>query len=440
MALLKRAPREGHLSPPEALEALARLRLRGVAARGAVWLAAAPAAAWLLHVAATGEGDADAARRARRLQRQRLAAHGASEPEAGAFAEAGADAEAAAPPLSAEQVAAAVGESTAPPELVAHCEEQRRRQRLRDRERRQQQGEGQEQGNGGGGGGGDGSDSDGGAGDGAARRPRLVRLALEEAFFLAHVLGSLTAWPEAATGCDSAAPLDEQALWRWCCAEADREPACSRGDDGDGVSDSSGGSTFPVLYAAYHHLRAKGWAARPGRAFGANFLAYPCHPEAAHAMFAVVVVPVAAPAAAVSGASALGAPVPAGEAGQHELKHRQPQQQEEEQQEDEREQPVPRALGGAPLDWPAVRGLQRLAGGARKRLLLLHVVHPPLPTPGSCGNSGGGGGESSGGGREVWEGRPEAWLARCAVEEVFVDRWDAAAARQRLLDGGGGGG
>lgn len=47
---------------------------------------------------------------------------------------------------------------------------------------------------------------------------------------------------------------------------------------------------FPLLYAAYHHFRAKGWVVRPGAHFGTDFLLYKNGPPFYHAAYSVKVV------------------------------------------------------------------------------------------------------------------------------------------------------
>ena len=48
-------------------------------------------------------------------------------------------------------------------------------------------------------------------------------------------------------------------------------------------------SLFPILYAAYHHFRSKGWVPKDGIRYGADFLLYRKGPPYYHASYIVVV-------------------------------------------------------------------------------------------------------------------------------------------------------
>lgn len=211
---------------------------------------------------------------------------------------------------------------------------------------------------------------------------KAVRLGLEEAFFLHHVLGCLAvhdpapaasaaaaATPasgqpqQAATGGRAAqqAPdsqqlrrLDGQDLWHWCVAADAR---------------------FPTVYAAYQHLRGKGWVVRAGMLYGMDFVLYRLHPAVVHSDFFVLVAPqvggqaqqpeaaaAGSRGAASSGAGAAAAPTAAAE--------------------------LLAANGAGPGSWPAMSWIdvqiaQRLARQVFKRLVMLHVVVGPGAALGS---------------------------------------------------------
>jgi len=329
MGLWKRAQRVGHLQPAEMLHALSQLQLRGLLHSDAVWLAAPPPLVWLLDICCVGESSSG-----------------------------GGDA------MAAASVVAAVGKSGVPANLEAYYSEQQARQQefeqewLRRRgaqhqhqqhhhqqQHRQQQSTGSEQ-----------------PVQGEAHQAALtaVRLSPAEAFFLKYTLGCLEAWkpatpppaaagpppPPAAAAAPPAglAPLNETALWQWCCAASARVAAadCLIIDRAAaGAATAAAGSEaavqFPALYATYHHCRSKGWLPRPGRNYGCHYLLYSHHPDLVHSQFCVVVVP-------------------------------------QQQQQQQRGPPV--GLGGMQLAWTDVHGMQRLAGRVQKQLLLLHVALP----------------------------------------------------------------
>ncbi|GFR50075.1 hypothetical protein Agub_g12219 [Astrephomene gubernaculifera] len=102
-----------------------------------------------------------------------------------------------------------------------------------------------------------------------------VRLTLEEAFFLHHVLRCLQVYelqpgsPLPATA-DHVRRLDDLGLWR----------ACRRIR-----------SNFVTSYVAYHHLKAKGWIPRSGLLYGVDYVVYQLHPAGAHSNYGVMVLP-----------------------------------------------------------------------------------------------------------------------------------------------------
>jgi tRNA-intron lyase len=96
---------------------------------------------------------------------------------------------------------------------------------------------------------------------------KAVRLSIDEAFFMAYALEALTVHEEAG---GAAAPLGVDALWR--------RAQASRPD-------------FLMLYLAYHHFRSKGWIARTGLQYGADFVLYQRHPALAHSDYSVLILP-----------------------------------------------------------------------------------------------------------------------------------------------------
>ncbi|GLI67796.1 hypothetical protein VaNZ11_012083 [Volvox africanus] len=102
-----------------------------------------------------------------------------------------------------------------------------------------------------------------------------VRLTLEEAFFMHYVLRCLEVYelqpgsPIPAT-VKNVRLLDTEELWRACRATR---------------------SNFVTSYAAYHHLKSKGWIPRSGLLYGVDFVVYQLHPMGAHSEFGVLVMP-----------------------------------------------------------------------------------------------------------------------------------------------------
>jgi uncharacterized membrane protein YgcG len=214
----------------------------------------------------------------------------------------------------------------------------------------------------------------------------LFRLSLEEAFFLAFVLGGVLA------ACSAGGqPLCADGLWAAACeARAEGGPSTST------ASSAAPSSAFPVSYAAYHHCRAKGWTVRSGLRYGADYALYPGHPAATHA--AVLVTAVRAPAATRGGGGECSstAPPPA-------------------------------------LQWLDIEIGNRLACQVGKRLLLLYVDDGGggggglAAAAGKRGGDGGGGsgGGGGGGGTPAQPPLPSAAaaLSRITVEERLVERW-----------------
>ncbi len=96
-----------------------------------------------------------------------------------------------------------------------------------------------------------------------------VRLSCEEAFFMHYALAALDLHELDLH--DASLPiskLDTATAWRRFAA---RRP------------------DFPLLYAAYQHFRGKGWLARTGLQYGADFTLYQKHPALCHSDYSVLV-------------------------------------------------------------------------------------------------------------------------------------------------------
>ncbi|GIL92732.1 hypothetical protein Vretifemale_20236 [Volvox reticuliferus] len=125
----------------------------------------------------------------------------------------------------------------------------------------------------------------------AAQGCRLVavRLTLEEAFFMHYVLRCLEVYelqpgsPIPASA-ENVRLLDTEKLWRACRAIR---------------------SNFVTSYAAYHHLKSKGWIPRSGLLYGVDFVVYQLHPMGAHSDFGVLVMPLGS---GMGGSSGSGGP------------------------------------------------------------------------------------------------------------------------------------
>lgn len=50
-------------------------------------------------------------------------------------------------------------------------------------------------------------------------------------------------------------------------------------------------TNFVTSYAAYHHLKCKGWIPRSGLLYGVDYVVYQLHPAGAHSDFGVLVLP-----------------------------------------------------------------------------------------------------------------------------------------------------
>eukprot|EP00877_Chromochloris_zofingiensis_P012453 jgi/Chrzof1/7461/Cz02g24250.t1 len=191
---------------------------------------------------------------------------------------------------------------------------------------------------------------------------KAVRLSPEEAFFLQHVLSCLVVMSadcgqqqnkqqeqqqqsdmhvdgmlsstQAAGAVQELSSID---LWLQCCAIH---------------------GSFPSSYAAYHHLRSKGWIPRPGIMYGVDCVLYQLHPSVVHSDFLVLVVPQHHQQCADNSTHT------AGEQPQPAAPQDHPHQQQQQQQQID-------------LAWLDVQVAQRLARQVFKRLLLLYVMLPP---------------------------------------------------------------
>ena len=291
-----------------------------------------------------------------------------------------------------------------------------------------------------------------------------VRLSLEEAVFLVHVLGTLKVVVEQEMEKKMAAesgekkkekekekekkkksgeegegegeeqeekeeeePPDRVAremhgedLWRYACLK-------SMKSDGSNISGSGNGNNnhvddvddddeaFLRSYVAFHHFRCKGWTVRSGLRYGCDFVLYQGHPASSHADVCVLAVRRRGGGGSGGKGRGEGGRSVIGKDGDGGV---------------EKNRNVPSsfsALGecpsrqAAPLTWLDVEIGNRLAAQVGKRLLLLHV---------EVGRGGGDGSEVGGGGSEDEKRRKpfslmtaaEA-LSRVTVEERLVERW-----------------
>lgn len=167
-------------------------------------------------------------------------------------------------------------------------------------------------------------------------------------------------------------------LWDWACAHT-----------------PGGAARFAPHYAAYHHLRSKGWLPLPGLLYGADYALYALHPGLCHSDYAVtVMVQHTDCSSSRGGGDTCGSGSGSGSGGG-----------------DGSESPGA-APGGAPasntrLAWLDAHIMQRLARQVLKRLLLLYIVVPAgvtLSVP-DC-------------------------LAQLSVREVLLQRWVPSAHRE----------
>lgn len=154
--------------------------------------------------------------------------------------------------------------------------------------------------------------------DTPADRPEILKLGLDEAYFLSYGLGVLSIVPEQSE--DPFLNLDQ--LWS----------TYRRLFNPDDLMQ------FPVIYAAYHYFRSRGWVVKCGLKFACDFLLYDEGPPFNHSEFAVTVIRASA--------------------GQ--------------QQDMSASHPA--------VDWQHVNAMQRMSRGVRKKAILCHVIIGPEVT------------------------------------------------------------
>jgi len=192
-----------------------------------------------------------------------------------------------------------------------------------------------------------------------------IRLGLDEAFYMSYTLNNLTVFDlvpnnnsnntttlTTSSTTSAAKQLDHTQLWQRC---------------------RSLRSDFLPMYLAYHHYRSKGWIARTGQQYGADYVLYQRHPAIAHSDYSIMIIPLSSSSA---------------------------QQQQ---------------LGESPmrpaLDWHDVQVLNRMSTQVCKRLILFYVK------------------DLSGGGRGDNYDSPRC-LSQWAVHERMIRRWVPEAHRE----------
>lgn len=189
-----------------------------------------------------------------------------------------------------------------------------------------------------------------------------IRLALDEAFYMSYALNNLTVFDLVPNNnnddtittisTSSAKQLDHTELWQRC---------------------RSLRSDFLPMYLAYHHYRSKGWIARTGQQYGADYVLYQRHPAIAHSDYSIMIIP---------------------------LPSSPPSQQQSE------ESPMRPSL-----DWHDVQVLNRMSTQVCKRLILFYVK------------------DLSGGGSGDTYDSPKC-LSQWAVHERMIKRWVPEAHRE----------
>ena len=157
-------------------------------------------------------------------------------------------------------------------------------------------------------------------------RPEILKLGLEEAYFLSYGLGVLSIVPDQTE--DPFMNLDQ--LWS----------TYRR------LFHPSDLMQFPVIYAAYHYFRSRGWVVKCGLKFACHFLLYKEGPPFNHSEHAVTVVRIRE-----SDSNSM-------DADPH----------QEAQTFDPRLQLEPA------IDWQHVTAMQRMSQGVRKKVILCHVI------------------------------------------------------------------
>ncbi|KAI1294173.1 tRNA-splicing endonuclease subunit Sen2 [Halotydeus destructor] len=106
--------------------------------------------------------------------------------------------------------------------------------------------------------------------DSSVRKQEILKLGLEEAFFLSYGLGILTVL----SADDDNTKLDLAAMWTTFSSLHNPEQL----------------EQFAILYAAYHYFRSRGWIVKSGLKFGCELMLYKEGPPFYHALFSVTVV------------------------------------------------------------------------------------------------------------------------------------------------------
>ncbi|XP_028303583.1 tRNA-splicing endonuclease subunit Sen2 [Gouania willdenowi] len=165
-----------------------------------------------------------------------------------------------------------------------------------------------------------------------------LQLSLEETFFLVYGLGCLSVYQEQE-------PLSVVQLWRRLCVI---------------------GPDFISSYAAYHHLRSRGWVPKGGGAkYGADFMLYRKGPPFYHASYSVVV---------------------------------------------QRADGAFRDCSERHFSWRSLAALSRIASSVSKELMLCYIIYPNNQSESEL--------ES-----------PDC-LRRLSVQEVVVNRWVSSKERE----------
>lgn len=140
----------------------------------------------------------------------------------------------------------------------------------------------------------------------------ILKLGFEEAFFLSYGLGVLNIY-DPSSNCY----LNLDQIWNTFCTLYNQNDI----------------TAFPVLYAAYHFFRSKGWVVKSGIKFGCNLLLYKEGPPYYHSLLSVTV-----------------------------IKHSQKDQV------------------NSQLTWPYALSLNRVTQGVSKKVILCYVIIPDFLT------------------------------------------------------------
>ena len=285
-----------------------------------------------------------------------------------------------------------------------------------------------------------------------------VRLSLEEAVFLVHVLGTLRVVVEqkqqqrGGGGEDEegegeedekkkmesgggggrgeepparvAREMDGEELWRYACLQASSSKGGGgRGDEnGDDEEDDENDDEEAFLrsYVAFHHFRCKGWTVRSGLRYGCDFVLYQGHPAASHADVCVLAVRRGGDGGGERSGS--GGNVDGKATTTTTKKKKASLPRAAPSFFTARDSPSRRA---GPLTWLDVEIGNRLAAQVGKRLLLLHVQVSRDGGEGEGEGAGGGGGASAASRHRfsLLSLTAAEALSRVTVEERLVERW-----------------